>query len=853
MYLILVVTYFILFVNLPSVVADYEPGERFGNTFYYTLDSSCLDIPSDGEIYENMGFPALKKDGRFLSIIGPAKCEPVFTLNSSALEVYIIKDCLTPVKIFAPNLRAFSILDTAAVRWLEDQWVFPRLRVINLITVKTKDIVDLTTLGSSELEILRVKRVEYSKIRLNYNPGFAKLRVLELGTIGSAFLYNICPFVSELLYLEVIYLNRLEDQCIPETLRKLWSKVKRLKVIRLYNSNYYLPDTDPCKTLPLGIEHISSEMQEGLTSTGVYDCFKQLKSLTLRIPSESITEISSIHRSVRIVSLSKRSSFQDNLPIRLENAIVVSIQEVFTKTYQLPSLPNAEIVQFTRNGFTFAPNIEPFPNIPKVRSLDLSGNPLIYVPAGVFNKLPLLGILVLQQTNIISFADKAFCDLLWPRALILHSSYPEDVRIFTMPGEETIGKYFSTLSCLTQSYELTNVVIDALQCDCDRKPYQYLDKKTIRKHMGLDVIYCDERIEDNLPSQDFFESDCPDIAPTEVVEASPPPVPKACQSADYLVLLGLTWIIFVLFCLVPPPVLFFLHTKAMRRQLRLDQTINPRAKLFIICPRHARKWCKRVVIPCLQADISNNPEPKLREFIPAASDELRTRQTNQHSSLLPENKTNKKRRVSTKDHPTLGPSRSTSTHSTTEHRKRDSLLPEDIPLKGVWAWQPRFKCQLAPPARHRLTLLLESKQVLIIFPSASLFSEPACRAQLRLAFHLCRLHLTPPPGIIVWPTTNSKANLAGNYRSVNRNKRLADHDKYYPAPKFNTVTNDPDDIAEKAVIKAKVPNREEAIHIMQYFATITSPCIEWSNSKTARQNLKPLIWLFNKAYRIPAY
>ncbi|OON19861.1 hypothetical protein X801_04266, partial [Opisthorchis viverrini] len=849
MYLILVITHFILFLNFHLVVADYEPGERFGHTLYYTLDDSCLSIPSDGEIYENLGFPELRTDARFLSIIGPAKCEPVFTLNSTALEVYIIKDCLTPVKLFAPNLRAFSILDTAAVRWLEDQWVFPRLRVINLITVKTKDTVNLTTLGSSELEILRIKRVEYSKIRLNYNPGFAKLRVLELGTIGSAFLYNICPFVAELMYLEVIYLNRLEDQCIPETLKKLWSKAKRLRVIRLYNSNYYLPDTNPCKILPLGIEHISSEMQEGLTSTRVYDCFEQLKSLTLRVNSESISEISSKHRSVRIVSLSKRSSFQENLPIRLENAVVASIQQVFTKTHQLPDLPNAEIIQFTRNGFTFAPNIEPFPNIPKVRSLDLSGNPLIYVPAGVFNKLSLLGILVLQQTDIIYFADRAFCDLLWPRALILHLSYPEDVHLFTIPGEETVRKYNSTLSCLIQSHKITNVVIDGLQCDCARKPYQYLDKKTIRKHMGLDVMYCDQRIEDNLPAYDFFESDCESVAPSNIVEASPPSVPKTCQSTGYLVLLGLAWIIFMLFCLVPPPILFFFHTKDMKMRLRLDQTINSRAKLFIICPRHARKWCKRVVIPCLQADISNNPEPKLREFIPAVPRDLRTGQINQHSSLPPDTK----KTGSTRVNPASRTSRSTSIYSTAERAKRESFLPADTPLKGVWAWQPRFRCQLAPPARHRLTLLMESKQVLIIFPSSSLFSEPACRAQLRLAFHLCRLHLTPPPGIIVWPTTDSKANLAGNYRSVNRNSRLADHDKYYPAPKFNTVTNDPDDIAEKAVIKAKVPNRDEAIHIMQYFATITSPCIEWSNSKTARENLKPLVWLFNKAYRIPAY
>ncbi|TGZ59418.1 hypothetical protein CRM22_009085 [Opisthorchis felineus] len=848
MYLILVVACSILFFNMTLVVADYEPGERFGSAFYYTLDNSCIDIPSDGEIYDNLGFPELRKDGRFLSLIGPAKCEPVAQLNSTTLEVYIIKDCLTPIKIFAPNLRTFSILDTASVRWLEDQWVFPRLRVINLITVKTKDIVDLTTLGSSELEILRVKRVEYSKIRLNYNPGFAKLRVLELGTIGSAFLYNICPFVLELIHLEVLYLNRVEDQCIPKTLKKLWSKVKRLKVVRLYNSNYYLPDTNPCEVLPIRIEHISSEMQEGLTSTSVYDCFKKLKSLTLRLHSESATEISSTHRSVRIVSISKRFSFEANVPIRLENAVVASIQQLFAKAHQLPNLPNAEIIQFTRNGFTFAPNIEPFPNMPKVRSLDLSGNPLIYIPAGVFNKLRLLSILVLQQTKIVSFADKAFCDLLWPRALILHFSYPEDVRLFTPPGEEAIGKYYSTLSCLTQSYELTNVVIDGLQCDCARKSYQYLDQKTIRKHMGLDVIHCDQRIEDGLPSHEFFESDCPDVAPTNIVETPAPPVPMTCQSDGYLALLGLVWIIFVLFCLVPPPVLFFLHRKGMKRQLRLDQTIISRANLFIICPRHARKWCKRVVMPCLQANITNNPEPKLREFIPAAPDDARTRQTNQHSSLFPRTKTNKKKTAATS-----ASSRSNSIHSTAEPKKRESILPENTPLKGVWAWQPRFRCQLAPPARHRLTLLLESKQVLIIFPSASLFSEPACRAQLRLAFHLCRLHLTPPPGIIVWPTTNSKANLAGNYRSINRNKSLADHDKYYPAPRFNTVTNDPDDIAEKAVIKAKVPNREEAIHIMQYFATITCPCIEWSNSKTARQNLQPLVWLFNKASRIPAY
>lgn len=267
--------------------------------------------------------------------------------------------------------------------------------------------------------------------------------------------------------------------------------------------------------------------------------------------------------------------------------------------------------------------------------------------------------------------------------------------------------------------------------------------------------------------------------------------------------------------------------RTMWKTIVEKQVASPQEKMFIICPMHARSWVKTVLVPCLEADLFMNRDPVIEPVRARRNNAPIDTETNPNNPLADDDPLD-------------------------VYQDETKPSSESEPM-GPWAWFPRFSCFSAPPLRHRLFDLIKARQVLIVFSGPSLFTEPACRAQLRLAFHLTRQRYLPPPGIIIWPATAADAKPSRSHKSVNESSSIKDHDKYLPLPVFGDETNDPDDPAETVKLKTKIPSIEQTITVFRYICMRATPCVFWNNSKTIKQNLEPLVWKLSSFAQIQGY
>ncbi|KAF7257165.1 hypothetical protein EG68_05319 [Paragonimus skrjabini miyazakii] len=749
---------------------EYSAWMRYGNVFGYTLSSICPPSSSPAEaIYYNT-YHSIPENfdprTRILSVLSTHAdhWRPLDKLKSDNLEVLILKDSVTRLRIDTPNLRSFTVVNTGELVWRPSYFNFPKLRVLNFIVVHFTNPFNITTLGSKELEVLRVIKTDHTKINFLYTAEFSKLRILQVGHVGSSKYFNLCKFISNLTMLEQLYTSGLDLKCITSAERAVRG-LRRLRVLHSVGTNTPVPGGRFCDLFPAHIEHlhVSFSGEENDTSA---DCYKHLKSFGIYATPNYYMPLPNTTTSLYLTG----SAVNDNCLFgdleRVRGLIVLKTQGLYRHCKRLPRLPTVEILLFPGNEFQFHPDVDSFPELGNVRVLDLSYNPITYIPRGAFEKLPKLSIVALLRTQA---------------------------------------------------------------------EYNYLTKEEQDRSVALAEVDCHIRMA--MFAFDFYNESCPPVKPT-------PQKFEEYESRKFTAIHIIFWICLVALCWIPPLWFYCRHRRELRRQIVDNQRNNPAEHLFVICPRHARTWCKNVILPCLEADLFAHQAPHLRRVKLTAKPKIeKPLEGEQPEGIYPNIHTGN---VSNQD--LVHTPRNSEDYS----HESDVAVVETTP-NGPWAWNPRFSCYLAPPARHRLQLMMKSTRVVILFPSSSLFSEPACRAQLRLAFHLYRLNRIPPPTIIVWPTENRTTRIRRNYRSVNRNTQLPYHDKYFPAIEFNLATNDPYDIAETADIKAKVPTPEEAAKIIQYFATTTSPCIEWSNSKTALENLRPLIWLLSNTSRIPPY
>ncbi|CAH8573974.1 unnamed protein product [Dicrocoelium dendriticum] len=829
-------------LQLRLAVGAYLPGAKYAPDFYYEFSEHCQRPkgPQGVKYYPAYSYlpSTIDPNYRVLSVATEStyNVNPEADMNSETLEVYVVKGRATVINITAPNLRSFSVIDTNNLAWGRLVWNFPKLRVLNLITVRGREALSVSSMGSKELEILRVARLEYTDVVLTDIDNFKNLRILELSQIGFSTIKGACELIGTLTKLEHLFISQVNEVCLTAALKKL-ADYGTLRTAHIFETRTMLSASDLCTLFPPRIEILRMTLSFQLEDTRIFNCYHHIKLIELQIDSNTTKVFSTQFTSLSLYGTTKSPNCSLDRFVDVDSVRVMKLRQMFSDCHQTPHLPNVEILQFTYNGFHFSPGVPAFPGIPKVRILDLSGNPIGFIPPKAFDSVPLLGILVLQSTNISGFGDSVFCNLQWPRVINFHLSLPTTAQF----RKEVTPGVNNSFRCFMENKQSASIVASKMSCTCPEAQNMYLPESVGVKYLALDQVPC----QDDASSMflQYVEENCPPS--DDWSETGWTLTPSRAATLGF----ALFWVFFALLACAPAGVLYHIHCRKLKQSLIQGQLQQPSQGLFIICPRHARSWCRKVIIPCLEADLFSNSRPRLRNAKFESAGQNRTKQRNQHGAAptdSPHQKAAKSGLPKRKN--VVSPAESEG--ATVLNNAETSTTPKPT---GPWAWQPKFHCHLAPPARHRLQQMMESKYVLIIFPSTSLFTEPACRAQLRLAFHLTRLHRIPPPAILLWPMSKSKSKIAGDYRSVNRNTNLLDQDKYYPTPEFNTVTNDPEDVAETATIKAKVPTREEAVQLLQYFSTTTSPCIEWNNSKTASANLKPLVWLTNKQSRIAAY
>ncbi|TPP57554.1 hypothetical protein FGIG_04460 [Fasciola gigantica] len=850
----------VIFCFSSAVESYYDVSRRYYSIFYYTLSQTC-QIPRTlryVNIYSS-GLDPLSPDLRVLSIESrPGPANFIFETERffEDLEVYILTGQVHRVKLTAPNLRAFTIVDTSEILWDNNTWNFPKLRAVNILTGKIglNTAVKVPSFGAKELYALRLHRLERSSINFVYSEAFAKLKVLELTGVGVVTTTGLCEFLPNLKELHRLLLGGVHVPCILDAIQKL-RKYGNLKSIRLFKHHIPINKGTLCNTLPPDIEHLHLSIDDGPSDLSELTCFEKLKTLVLNYPSDKVTIIETNAPTVFLRAFEKNedSSAFDN--IRLSGTRAITFDRMTRESNTIPPLPLAETIRFTSNGFRFEPGVDPFPDHRSVHLLDLSDNPIGTIPNDAFKALPKLGVLILQNTEIKHFGETAFCDLQWPRAINFGNELPKQTSTTKLPNIP--GQQWSTLRCLMTQRRESNILYQSDVCNCKETKYHYVSREVRKRAITHEGVVCSNYGAVNLFG--FYEKKC--MKWTAAITKRPLRMARLnyteripmCENKMLERIWFFLWIAYILFCWIPPIILFILHRREFRKQLMHDQLTSRPRNLFIICPRHARQWCKKVIVPCLEADLFTNKAPKLRPLRTERSEKDRTKQN------IAEQDSKNGQNIYSSDSENKGMNSSSLSKqqrgrmsSFSQHTVSSASTGINAP-QGPWAWQPRFHCHVAPPARHRLGIMMESCQVVIIFPSASLFTEPACRAQIRLAFHLTRLNRIPPPAIIVWPVTRTLSSVPTNYHLVNRSKKRLDENKYYTTPRFDSVRNDPEDPAETAIIKAKVPTREEAIEILQYFATLTGPCVHWSNLKTVCENLEPLVWWMNKASQIPAY
>ncbi|KAF5401770.1 hypothetical protein PHET_04075 [Paragonimus heterotremus] len=814
---------------------EYSAWMRHGNTFGYRVSSICPPSSSPAEaIYYNTYHSIPEKFDprtRILTVLSTHAdhWRPLDKLRSDKLEVLILKDSVTRLQIDTPNLRSFTVVNTGELVWRPSYFNFPKLRVLNFIVVYFTNPFNITALGSKELEVLRVIKTDHTKINFLYTAEFSKLRILQVGHVGSSKYFNLCKFISNLTMLEQLYTSGLDLNCIVSAERAVHG-LRRLRVLHSVGTSTPVPGGRFCDLFPARIEHlhVSFAGEENDTSA---DCYKHLKSFGIYTTPNNYMPLPNTTTSLYLTGSRNKDSCLFGDLERVRGLIVLKTQGLYRFCKRLPRLPTVEILLFPGNEFQFHPDVDYFPELGNVRVLDLSYNPITYIPEGAFEKLSKLSVVALLRTPVSGFYDTVFCNLKWPRVLTL-PYLPINVRL---KQPSTLVGNHSSLSCLINSNKVSNIIFEKMTCDCAKAEYSYLTKEEQDRSVALVEIDC--HIQMGMFAFDFYNESCPPVKPTSQQFV-------VYESRKFTAIHIIFWICLVALCWIPPLWFYCRHRRELRRQIVDNQRNNPAEYLFVICPRHARTWCKNIILPCLEADLFVHQAPHLRRVKLTAKPKIeKPLEGGQHEDIYPNIQTDNVSNQGLVHTP----------RNSEDYSHESDVADVETTPNGPWAWNPRFTCYLAPPARHRLQMMVKSTRVVILFPSSSLFSEPACRAQLRLAFHLYRLKRIPPPTIIVWPTEKRTTRIPRNYRSVNRNTRLPYHDKYFPAIEFNLATNDPYDIAETANIKAKVPTPEEAAKIIQYFATTTSPCIEWSNSKTALENLRPLIWLLNNTSRIPPY
>ncbi|THD25618.1 hypothetical protein D915_003611 [Fasciola hepatica] len=849
----------VIFCFSCAVESYYDVARRYYSIFYYTLSKTC-EIPRTLRyvtIY-SAGLDPLVPDLRVLSIEsrpGPANFMFRIEKTFEDLEVYIVTGHVHLIKLTAPNLRAFTIVDTMQISWDDNTWNFPKLRAINILTgqIIRDTVIEAPSFGAKELYALRLHRMERSAISFVYSEAFAKLKILELSAVGFVSATGLCEFLPNLKELRSLLLAGVYVPCVLDAIQEL-RKYGNLKSVRLFKHDIPIMKGTLCYTFPPDIEHLHLSIDKGPSDLSELTCFAKLKTLVLSYPPDEVTIIETNAPTVLLqasVTMGDSSVFDS---IKLSGTRALTFDQMTGESTSIPPMPLAETIRFTGNGFRFEPGVDPFPDHRNVRLLDLSDNPIGTIPNDAFKALPKLGVLILQKTEIKYFGETAFCNLQWPRAINFGNQLPKQTSTTRLP--QFPGQQWSTLRCLMTQKRESNILYESDVCNCREIQYHYMNREVRIRAYTQEGIVCSNYEDFNLFA--FYEKKCMRWTaatykkPLRMIRLNYTEQIPMCENKMLEWIWFFLWIAYILFCWIPPIILFILHRRAFRKQLMHDQLTSRPRNLFIICPRHARQWCKKVIVPCLEADLFTNKAPKLRPLRTERSEKDRTKQN------IAEQDSKNGQNIYSSDSENKGMNSSSLSkqrgcmNSFSQHTVSSASTGINAP-QGPWAWQPRFHCHVAPPARHRLGIMMESCQVVIIFPSASLFTEPACRAQIRLAFHLTRLNRIPPPAIIVWPVTRTLSSVPKNYHLVNRSKKRLDENKYYTTPRFDSVRNDPEDPAETAIIKAKMPTREEAIEILQYFATLTGPCVHWSNLKTVCENLKPLVWWMNKASQIPAY
>ncbi|KAF8567678.1 hypothetical protein P879_07521 [Paragonimus westermani] len=815
---------------------EYSVWMRHASSFGYKISSTCQPSSDPAEVvyFETYHSMPEKFDPRtrVVSVLSTHAdhWRPLDKLRSDTLEVLILKDSVTRLQIDTPNLRSFTVVNTGELIWKAEYFNFPRLRVLNFVVVYFTNPFNITALGSKELEVLRIIKTDHTTINFQYTTEFSKLRILQVGHVGTSKYLHLCEFISNLTMLEQLHTSGIDLNCIVSAERAVRG-LRRLRLLHSVGTRSPIPGGRFCDLFPAQVEHlhVSFSGEENDTSA---DCYKHLKSFGIYTTPNSYMPLPNTSTSLYLTGSTIKAKCLFGDLERVRGLIVLKTQGLYRRCKRLPRLPTVEILLFPGNEFQFHPDVDPFPELGNVRVLDLSHNPITYIPRGTFEKLSKLSVVVLLHTQVNGFYDTVFCNLKWPRVLTF-PYLPHNVRL-RQPNTDS-GNH-SSLACLINNNKESNIIFETMICDCSKAEHNYLTKEEQDSSLALVEIDC--HTQKTSFAFDFYNESCPPVKPTSQKIAE-------YESRQFTAIHIIFWICLFAFCWIPPLWFYCRHRRGLMGQIVSNQRNNPPEHLFVICPRHARTWCKNVIIPCLEADLFVQQTPHLRRVRLAAKPKVeKPIEGEQPQDVYPDN------RIDNVSHKDLV---HTPRNSEDYSHASEVRIDETTKPKGPWSWNPRFRCYLAPPARHRLQLMMKSTRVVILFPSSSLFTEPACRAQLRLAFHLYRLKRIPPPTIIVWPTEKRTARIPRNYRSINRSTNRPYHDKYFPAIEFNLATNDPDDIAETAIIKAKVPTPEEAAEIIQYFATITSPCIEWSNSKTALENLRPLIWLLSNTSRIPPY